>query len=115
MDKNTFEKQSCAMAGGVGPTIAGPSDIEEVDAHGDVAFAVEAREDDHACRRGAHRAGRVHGDDLQANERRRVLLRARKNHPRRWTGDVRTCTPVGAVALNPVRETAYTNALAREI
>ena len=39
MDKATFEKQSRAMAGSGGPTIEGKSDVEEIEVHGDVAFA----------------------------------------------------------------------------
>lgn len=31
-----------------------------------------------------------------------VYQRARRKHPRRWTGTTRNWTPVGAVVLNPV-------------
>lgn len=54
-------------------------------------------------------------DKAILDRRRQVLLRAKRNFPERWTGDVRNCTPVGPVALNPVRETAYTHALTRAI
>jgi putative transposase len=47
--------------------------------------------------------------------RQRVLVRARKRTPRRWTGQVRNCTPVATVALNPIRETSQTRTLAREV
>lgn len=47
-------------------------------------------------------ADRHAGHDAAILERRRrVYERARQKHPERWTGDIRDCTPVATVYLNP--------------
>ena len=40
-------------------------------------------------------------DEAILSARKAVLEAARQVNPRRWTGSVRNCEPVGAVMLNP--------------
>ena len=40
-------------------------------------------------------------DKVILQARREVLEKARKANPKRWSGGVRNCTPIGAVMLNP--------------
>ena len=41
-----------------------------------------------------------------------VYLRARKRNPARWSGNTRNWTPIGAVTLNPERDSVIKTHLA---
>lgn len=54
-------------------------------------------------------ASRHQGRDAAIlTERRKVYAAARRRNPARWSGEVRDCEPVGAVALNPQRPDVVT-------
>jgi putative transposase len=54
-------------------------------------------------------AQRHAGDDTAILAARHALyLQARERHPRRWSGVTRNWTPIGAVTLNPERDSAVT-------
>ncbi|OUS27232.1 hypothetical protein A9Q99_15725, partial [Gammaproteobacteria bacterium 45_16_T64] len=43
-------------------------------------------------------------DGYILGKRKEVLKLAKKSNPRRWTGNVRNCDPIGPVSLNPEKK-----------
>lgn len=50
-------------------------------------------------------SARHNGEDvIELKDRAKALELARKIHPERWASDIRNCTPLGPVLLNPLKE-----------